>query len=61
MSGEVTGGYVFIWASYIIAGLTLGGLALWTFIRLTSAKRKLAMLDQQKHPETEDRLGAGRP
>ena len=48
MSGEVTGGYVFIAASYIIAGLTLGGLALWTFIRLRSAKRKLAMLDQQK-------------
>ena len=48
MSGEVTGGYVFICASYIIAGLTLGGLTLWTFVRLTSAKRKLAMLDQQK-------------
>lgn len=46
MSGEVTGGYTFIILSYVLAGLTLSGLALWTFSRLTSAKKRLDMLDQ---------------
>lgn len=50
MTGEVTGGYVFIYASYGIAAATLVGLAIWTAARLIAAKKKLAMLEQ-----TEDR------
>lgn len=46
MSGEVTGGYVFIYASYGIAAASLIGLAIWTMTRLITAKKKLSMLDQ---------------
>ncbi len=51
LTGQVNSGDVFIWASYVISAITLGGVALWTIIRMMSAKKKLAMLEQASSSE----------
>lgn len=50
--GVVTGGAVFIYTSYALAGIVLAGIAIYTMARLMAAKRKLKMLAEAKNAET---------
>lgn len=52
ITGQVNSGDIFIWASFGISAVTLGGVALWTLIRMSGAKKKLAMLEQASSSET---------
>ena len=45
MTGYVSGGAIFIYASYGLSAVVLGGLVIWTWVKLQGAKKKLAMLE----------------
>ena len=54
LTGQVNTGDVFIWASYIISAVTLGGLALWTAGKLSGAKKRLNMLNSRDTEKTSE-------
>lgn len=46
MTGEVTGGNIFVLMSYVVAAVTLLVLAGWTVKRFADTKKRLAMLNE---------------
>lgn len=40
MSGEVTGGWPFVWAAYAVTAAILGGYAAWLLLRYRAERRR---------------------